>query len=1012
MTRSLLVGIALTLGSVAATAQQSQPDPAEFGAGPTRYFDVLDSFERWNADSGGQWHVRYEWQTEAASFVYGGAKAGSFQPSSDLEYFTLAREFLAQTYDLHRIEPSTLIEDKAVFLPLGNAGSSDKMTVRFAQQVRGVPVVGGSVNVLFDTQGRLLSIDARALPELAGFPVNAAFGEVEARTAVADHFRRDTGVDANVLERGELKILMNTEGKFRRPRLVWEVNAQWRQENFTEQGWRYQIDARDGTVLGREASVHSFDVSGTVTSMLSPGGDPDDGTNAVPGVVPYLTVVSASGNAVTDINGDFTIVGASAPLDVTVGFSGTYGVTDDESGAEFTLTTTLNSASGNTVLMNSAAPEDDTAEANAFTWVGLMRDWTVNVNPADTTSDFQALINVNQSTTCNATYSGSAVNFRAEGGGCVNSAYSSVVLHEMGHWLNNLYNSGNGGDGFGEGNADVFALYILDDPLIGKDFGGPGSHIRDADNANTWCGPYCYGGVHANGEPLMGAAWNVRNNLKATYGDPAGAVAANTLFNAWMNAYDDSTVGPLIRDHWLVLDDNNGNVNDGTPNFDDIDDGFTAQGFPPFQFTYVNFTNVIEPGDTADETGPYTVQVDLTPELAASVTGGNLYYRVDGGAFTQVPLSFAGGDTYTGDIPGQVSPAKVEWYLDASDNNANTNDYPDATLGGLATFDVGLKVDYFVDGFESGINGWTHGLNQTQDDWHRSADEGAPNGTFGKAGDPQTAYAGVNIWGNDIGPSGFNGAYGNDVDNWLRSPTIDLTGAFGSKLRFRRWLTVEESEYDQARVLANGVELWVNPFSGHVIDQAWVPVELDLSAFDGDPAVTIEFTLTTDGGLTMGGWNIDDVEIITLTASSGSGISYCTAGTSANGCQATMGGVGTPSASSASGYSVTASGVEGNNDGLFFLGTNGRQANSWGNGTSFQCVVPPVKRTPLLNGTGTNGSCDGSFAFDLNTHWNTFPAKNPGAGALVQTQFWYRDPLNTSNQTTSLSDALEFTVAP
>jgi hypothetical protein len=37
---------------------------------------------------------------------------------------------------------------------------------------------------------------------------------------------------------------------------------------------------------------------------------------------------------------------------------------------------------------------------------------------------------------------------------------------------------------------------------------------------------------------------------------------------------------------------------------------------------------------------------------------------------------------------------------------------------------------------------------------------------------------------------------------------------------------------------------------------------------------------------------------------------------------------------------------------------------------------------------------------------------NPGAGAQVQAQLWYRDPQNTSNQTTSLSDAIEFLVAP
>jgi hypothetical protein len=141
-------------------------------------------------------------------------------------------------------------------------------------------------------------------------------------------------------------------------------------------------------------------------------------------------------------------------------------------------------------------------------------------------------------------------------------------------------------------------------------------------------------------------------------------------------------------------------------------------------------------------------------------------------------------------------------------------------------------------------------------------------------------------------------------------------------------------------------------------------------------------------------------------------VTYCTAGTSASGCQASLSGNGTPSASASSGFDLIASAVEGSKDGLFFFGTNGRQANSWGNGTSYQCVVPPVNRADLLSGTGTSGQCDGSFSLDLNALWTAKPAKNPGAGAIVQAQLWYRDPLNTSNQTTSLSNAIEFVVGP
>jgi hypothetical protein len=140
---------------------------------------------------------------------------------------------------------------------------------------------------------------------------------------------------------------------------------------------------------------------------------------------------------------------------------------------------------------------------------------------------------------------------------------------------------------------------------------------------------------------------------------------------------------------------------------------------------------------------------------------------------------------------------------------------------------------------------------------------------------------------------------------------------------------------------------------------------------------------------------------------------YCTAGTSASGCQALVSATGIASASDTSGFNVTCSSIEGDKGGLFFFGTNGQQANTWGSGTSYQCVVPPVKRSPLQLGNGTPGTCTGSYTYDFNTHWNvTKPNHNPGTGTAVQLQTWYRDPANTSNQTTSLSNAIEFALCP
>jgi len=142
----------------------------------------------------------------------------------------------------------------------------------------------------------------------------------------------------------------------------------------------------------------------------------------------------------------------------------------------------------------------------------------------------------------------------------------------------------------------------------------------------------------------------------------------------------------------------------------------------------------------------------------------------------------------------------------------------------------------------------------------------------------------------------------------------------------------------------------------------------------------------------------------------GSVANYCTAGTSANGCQATLSATGAPSSSSGGAFVIDATNVEGSKDGLMFFGTSGPQANSWGSGTSYQCVVPPVKRTGLQIGTGTPGLCDGTFSLDFNAWMAANPGKAPLPGTMVNIQAWYRDPQNTSNQSTSLSDGLQFTI--
>ena len=192
------------------------------------------------------------------------------------------------------------------------------------------------------------------------------------------------------------------------------------------------------------------------------------------------------------------------------------------------------------------------------------------------------------------------------------------------------------------------------------------------------------------------------------------------------------------------------------------------------------------------------------------------------------------------------------------------------------------------------------------------------------------------------------------------------------------------------------------------------PGLLDSEPFFRDPA-NGDYNLLPGSPCIGSGFGGSDLGALPFEAGEIGGVTYCTSGTSASGCEAAMGALGTPSASASSGFLLTATSVEGQKDGLFFYGTNGRQANTWGNGTSFVCVVPPRVRGSLLTGIGPVGTCTGVFTMDLNARWCATcpkPAHNPGAGAVGQAQLWYRDPANTSNQTSSMSDAVEYVVAP
>jgi hypothetical protein len=152
-----------------------------------------------------------------------------------------------------------------------------------------------------------------------------------------------------------------------------------------------------------------------------------------------------------------------------------------------------------------------------------------------------------------------------------------------------------------------------------------------------------------------------------------------------------------------------------------------------------------------------------------------------------------------------------------------------------------------------------------------------------------------------------------------------------------------------------------------------------------------------------------DIALAPLASSS----AYCTAKTNSLGCVPSIGGIGTPSATASSGFTVQCDNVRNQKSGLLFYGVSGQAATAFQGGTL--CVAAPIKRTPGVSsgGSTTGNDCTGVYALDFNAFargslgGTPLPALSV-PGTVVDCQYWGRDPGFPAPNNTSLSNGLHF----
>ena len=847
-TNSTLFFMGLSLLILSSTAAAQAPAPATE--------PVARAKAEWDARTGREWRLTVAPELNGlGKFLWGAQAEAAFTPQDESDWFELTRQAFDSAFGIFHIADATLAPVAVEFLNLSQIGSSDKVAVEMQQLVGGVRVLGGSVHALFTPQGDLLALDSNGLPGVERLMVRPAANRWEAVTHARAYFSAQEGLDALETGEPELVIVRDASGQIVQPRLAWSVELRNEANPADPAGRRLYVaaDDRSGAIVAEDMLIHHQQIQGHVESYATPGTRAPSAANPPSlHLMPYMTLTSPSGNVTTNATGDFTFNSAAA-VTFTGRFSGPYCRVENQAGANHTTSRSFTPGVPATLTLNQAQTEYPTSEASCFDSVLDTRAWLKSINPADTHLDFQVLANANISSTCNAYYNGSSINMYRAGGGCNNTGYSTVVSHEEGHWANDLYGSGNGGDGFGEGNADVLAMYVYDTPVVGADFFTNGGFIRTGENLRPFCGNGnggCYGEVHADGEVLMGAMWKVRVNLNASLGNAAGDLTANTLWVAWMNGYNDTQIKTVVEDHWLALDDNDANLLNGTPNYGDINDGFKAQGFPGVNIDLIDVVHA-PLGNSLSEVGPYVAVASLTSLVGSTITSAEVVYQADNGSSGSVAMANVGGAKWAAGIPGQASPTLVRYHLMAHDALSNDERFPQQ---GELEFVVGVRTQIYFNDFEAATDeGWTHGKSSGTDDWQR----GAP---LGASTDPSTAYSGSKVWGNDVS----TGAAANSSVNFLKSPTFNCSGLTGVRLRFARVLGVSNQNPHSASLTVNGNLVWASP-AGGMQDSDWAVYEYDISAFaDNQPSVQVAFNLVTGILGVTGGWNVDDFELFSL----------------------------------------------------------------------------------------------------------------------------------------------------
>ncbi len=305
--------------------------------------------------------------------------------------------------------------------------------------------------------------------------------------------------------------------------------------------------------------------------------------------------------------------------------------------------------------------------------------------------------------------------------------------------------------------------------------------------------------------------------------------------------------------------------------------------------------------------------------------------------------------------------------------------------------------------YDSGTNTWTGTTAASNVDWNAGSEAEYLDGK-------------IYVWRGGSNGGGVNGndsylhVYDIATDTWTTTPSLQastvLPGFRSGAIDVWGVALAADAVRKQVFVLGGEANRLVCVFD--VASQSWSVAPT--APYDGGWGDGLEYVASTQRLYQIDGRNSANTPQGTAVLAAIPITSYCTAKLNSLGCVPTIASNGTPSASSAAPFNITASNVLNQKLGLLIYGYSQSIVPFQG---GFKCMSDPTRRTPPQNSAGSPlpaNDCTGVYTFDFNAWIQTNHDLTLVPCQEVDVQYWSRDFASPS--ATSLTNALSFVIAP